>query len=248
MVPYRPSLAVLLRNTQSSCLLRRLRCLCAAPAAAAARYAAMAHSHARSLHERHAAAWAGGASGARHAPCPSALSAARQRLRMLPRTAACGAAAAAACGAAAAACSASTAAAPLCLHPAPWVTGMQQQQHRRRRHQPFIPHAPCGAAAGLGAPRGVAARAAREVSTAEAGQPKQQQQQAGGAGAEQGEQQQEEEGQEEGQQQQADAQQGKAGARRAPRYSPLHHNIEDFCRRVVPTHDERAAKQRVIDV
>ncbi|GBF99928.1 poly(a) polymerase [Raphidocelis subcapitata] len=35
--------------------------------------------------------------------------------------------------------------------------------------------------------------------------------------------------------------------RRAPRYSPLHHNVEDFCRQVVPTREERAAKQRVIE-
>jgi len=35
--------------------------------------------------------------------------------------------------------------------------------------------------------------------------------------------------------------------RREPRYSPLHHNIEDFCRRVVPTKDERLAKQRIIE-
>ena len=36
-----------------------------------------------------------------------------------------------------------------------------------------------------------------------------------------------------------------SASRRA--YSPLHRDIEEFCRRVVPTHEEHAAKQRVIE-
>jgi non-canonical poly(A) RNA polymerase PAPD5/7 len=37
-------------------------------------------------------------------------------------------------------------------------------------------------------------------------------------------------------------------AKQAVRYSPLHHNVEEFCVRVVPTEEERKYKQLVIDL
>lgn len=32
------------------------------------------------------------------------------------------------------------------------------------------------------------------------------------------------------------------------KYSPLHHNVEDFCKKIMPSHEEVQAKKRVIDM
>ncbi|KAI8469643.1 MAG: hypothetical protein J3K34DRAFT_522009 [Monoraphidium minutum] len=207
----------------------------------------MAHAYGRLPHEAQqplrsrgvaSAACGGLDTGAvRRALRPAALLA---HGRLLPRTAAAGAAAAAA---AVACCAAPTAALAAGAHPQPHGWHPLPLRHLRAR----APLRPGGGAGGC-ARRGVAAAAAPEVSTSEAGP---QQQPAPGAGpqagaADAGAAPEQQGGAQEGAEQEQE-QQHQGGKARRSRYSPLHHNIEEFCRRVVPTRDERAAKQRVID-
>ncbi|KIY94997.1 poly(a) polymerase [Monoraphidium neglectum] len=187
--------------------------------------------------------------GMRRALWPAALLA-RHHARFLPRSAAA--------AAVAAACSASLSAhGPACPQQISWQGALLCQRRKQQHAQLWDPLC-------RGGRRGIAMAATPEVSTAEAGYlPQQDQEEApnGQQQQQQQDQQQQPQQQQVAQQQQpaagaggdaaaaaaAATQQGKAAARREPRYSPLHHNIEEFCRRVVPTQEERAAKQRIVE-